>query len=339
MNENQLKMNQLIQLQALPLSAKIRLTEMRIREWYDAFDGNVYVAYSGGKDSTVMLDIIRRLYPEVPAVFSDTGNELASVLKFVRTYGESVTWVRPERTYEEVVERWGYPVISKKLSDYINRVRRTKSEQVKRRHLKGENADGTPSPASKIPDKWQYVIDAPFDVTSKCCGILKDRPTSKYRKDTNRKAFVGTMAEESNVRLNSYLNHGGCNAFDQQDQCSRPIMFWTEQDVLGYLLDKGIKYADCYGDIVCNRHGKLELTGEKRTGCKFCLLGIQFDKGENRIQRLSRTEPESYRHAIEDLGYDKVMDFIGVDYRPYIQPDVQLDMLDSRYNINADELA
>jgi hypothetical protein len=75
--------------------------------------------------------------------------------------------------------------------------------------------------------------------------------------------------------------------------------------------------AKAYGDIVKNCKGEWVTTGDARTGCKFCLFGIHLEKGENRIQRLARVEPEAYRHCIEDLRYDIVMDFIGVDWRPY----------------------
>ena len=47
---------QLKQRQGLPLEAKIELSKKKIREWYEAHDGEVYVAFSGGKDSTVLLD-------------------------------------------------------------------------------------------------------------------------------------------------------------------------------------------------------------------------------------------------------------------------------------------
>lgn len=55
---------QLKQRQSLPLEAKVQLTKIRIRSWYDYWKGNVYVAFSGGKDSTVLLDIVRSMYPE-----------------------------------------------------------------------------------------------------------------------------------------------------------------------------------------------------------------------------------------------------------------------------------
>ena len=64
---------ELKQKQCLPLEVKIAMTLRRIREWYEYWDGNVYVSFSGGKDSTVLLHLVRQYYPGVPAVFSDTG--------------------------------------------------------------------------------------------------------------------------------------------------------------------------------------------------------------------------------------------------------------------------
>lgn len=52
-------------MQSWDLQRKIQVTTTRIIEWYEYFGGNVYVAFSGGKDSTVLLDIVRRIYPDV----------------------------------------------------------------------------------------------------------------------------------------------------------------------------------------------------------------------------------------------------------------------------------
>ena len=71
----------LTQMQALPLSAKINMTKLRIRAWVDEFgiDG-VYVSFSGGKDSTVLLHICREMYPDIKAVFVDTGLEYPEII-------------------------------------------------------------------------------------------------------------------------------------------------------------------------------------------------------------------------------------------------------------------
>ena len=75
---NKHTLSDLYQMQSLPLSAKIRMTEYRISQWIEEFgrDG-VYVSFSGGKDSTVLLDIIRNRmnYKDIPAVFVDVPTQ------------------------------------------------------------------------------------------------------------------------------------------------------------------------------------------------------------------------------------------------------------------------
>lgn len=63
------------ELQALPLERKVLITQSRILEWYNYWNGQVYISFSGGKDSTVLLHIVRNLFPDVEAVFVDTGLE------------------------------------------------------------------------------------------------------------------------------------------------------------------------------------------------------------------------------------------------------------------------
>jgi len=302
---------------------------MVIRQALEHWEDNMYVAFSGGKDSSVMLDLVWSINPNITAVFSDTGNELDSIREHVASYGDRVVWVKPKMTFWEVVDKHGWPVISKKMSDYINRCRKTKSDAVIKRHKFGLNSDGSPSPMSKIPDKWWKFVDGSIDVTNKCCGILKNDPTAEYRRQTGRFAFVGTMAGESRAREISYLNHGGCNAFDQKDPCSRPIMFWTEQDVLQYHIDKKLPMAKAYGEIK-SRRGKLYCTDCQRTGCKFCLFGVHLEDGENRIQYLSRVEPESWEEFVRHGG-NNVMEELGADWKPYQKPDIQQDMFDEEY--------
>ena len=115
--------DQLRQLQALPLDIKIRKTEQRIREWYEHWEGGVYVSFSGGKDSTVLLDIVRRLYPDVPAVFSDTGLEYPEIKEFVKTF-PNVTIVRPKHSFKEILTKYGYPIISKEVANTVDNASR-----------------------------------------------------------------------------------------------------------------------------------------------------------------------------------------------------------------------
>jgi len=113
-----MKRNFLKQRQALPLNLKIELTKRRIKEFYEHFNGNVYVSFSGGKDSTVLLDIVRSMYQNVIAVFVDTGLEYPEVKQFVKST-PNVQILRPKTPFNKVIEEFGYPVISKEVAGSI----------------------------------------------------------------------------------------------------------------------------------------------------------------------------------------------------------------------------
>lgn len=105
------------QMQGLPLIVKVRKTQLRIKEWYEHFDGNVYVSFSGGKDSTVLAHLVREMYPDVPLVFSNTGLEYPEIQSFARKMGAE--FVRPKMMFSEVISKYGYPIISKEVAEAI----------------------------------------------------------------------------------------------------------------------------------------------------------------------------------------------------------------------------
>ena len=116
------------ELQALPLERKIAITQARIIEWFNFWEGNVYVSFSGGKDSTVLLDLviktIKAIDPafEVPVVFSNTGLEYPEIQRFARSKG--ATFVTPKMNFVEVIKTYGYPLISKEVASAIYYARR-----------------------------------------------------------------------------------------------------------------------------------------------------------------------------------------------------------------------
>jgi hypothetical protein len=112
-------MQDLYQMQGLPLDLKIRMTKSRIRDWVNAYgEDGVYVSFSGGKDSTVLLDLVRQDYPNVPAVFVDTGLEYPEIRQFVKTF-DNVEWLKPKMTCKQVIQKYGYPFISKEVSECV----------------------------------------------------------------------------------------------------------------------------------------------------------------------------------------------------------------------------
>ena len=113
------------QLQSLPLIAKVRKSQLRIREWYEHYDGNVFVSFSGGKDSTVLAHLVHDMYPEVPLVFSNTGLEYPEIQSFARKMGAE--FIRPKMMFSDVISRYGYPIISKEVAEAIYYARRIKN--------------------------------------------------------------------------------------------------------------------------------------------------------------------------------------------------------------------
>lgn len=306
---------ELRQMQGLDLEIKVLKTKQRIKEWYEEYDGNVYVSFSGGKDSTVLLHIARELYPDIPAVFIDTGLEYPEVRDFVHTQ-DNITVLRPKMGFKEVIERYGYPVISKEQAQYIAGVRNCKDKSGKTYE---QRLNGNRWGRGKVSEKWKFLIDAPFKISDKCCDVMKKRPAKAYEKATGNHPIVGVMANESSMRTISYLK-SGCNVFTAKRPMSQPMGFWTEQDVLEYLIKYKVPYASVYGDIVESEDGALSTTGYDRTGCVFCLFGIQQTKGENRIQRLQRTHPKLHRFCMEVLGIKDVLEYINVPYEASVCP-------------------
>ena len=105
--------------QMLPLKDKIEMTRARIKEWAEHYGlENVAVSFSGGKDSTVLLDIARQDYPEMEAVHVNTGLEFPEIEVFVKTYN-NVMILKPKMNFVEVIRKYGYPMISKEVSETV----------------------------------------------------------------------------------------------------------------------------------------------------------------------------------------------------------------------------
>lgn len=306
-------------LQELPLEKKIELSKLRIQEWYEHYDGKVAVSFSGGKDSTVLLHLVRSVYPDVPAVFCDTGLEYPEIRQFAMAQ-DNVTVLKPKMDFRSVIAKYGYPAVSKEVSERVWMLKHYNlSEHVRRKFIDGIMPDGSKT-SFRIPFKWQklFLQQTPdFEICSRCCDVMKKQPFKKYIKETERYCFLGVLAEESLLRHQAFLKNG-CNAYDSKIPTSRPLMFWTEQDVLSYIVKNHLKISSVYGDVVCE-NGIYRITGVQRTGCVFCMFGVHKEKHPNRFERLKQTHPKLYAYCMKPweeggLGLNKVLDYIGVKY-------------------------
>lgn len=310
-------------LQAESLDRKVLITQTRIIEWYLKHKGQVYVSFSGGKDSTVLLTIARKCFPDIEAVFVDTGLEYPEIRDFVKTF-DNVTTLRPTMRFDEVIKKYGYPVISKEVSDCIQGARKGQAYRIARLDGTQKTKDGKKS--DYCHENYKYLLDAPFSISHYCCNVMKKKPSHDFARRTKKKVILGTMADESHLRKTSWMKTG-CNSFDGKIPQSTPMAFWTEQDVLHYIAKNKIPYASVYGDIVPKSEfigqtamegveTDLITTGCQRTGCMFCMFGVHLEKEPNRFQRMKITHPKQYDYCIREdgLGIGKVLDFINVPY-------------------------
>lgn len=304
-------------MQNLPLDIKVAKTKLRINDAFDEFGADgLYVSLSGGKDSTVLHHLVMEVELErfgkvvVPRVFCDTGLEYPELKEFVRAIADVI--IRPKMNFKQVINTYGYPIITKSQSFAIYKLRHNNLTDAYRNKLLHGDEKGT---AGKLSNKWHYLLDAPFEISNKCCDVMKKRPFAVYEKETGRIPFEGTMADESTNRQTRYLKDGGCNAFNNKKPKSKPLGFWCEQDILEYIYVNNIEISKPYGEVIINDKGLFETTGESRTGCLFCGFGCHLEKGTNRFQRLKKTHPHLYDYCIEDLGMGYVLDYINVDYR------------------------
>ena len=311
-------------LQAKTLEEKIQISTARIIEWYESWNGQVYISNSGGVDSTVLSHLVHRVYPNVVDVYCDTGLEYPELREFIMSK-QNVVVLKPKMSFIKILTKYGYPMISKEVSRDVGVARHKPDGKT------AEKFDPNSDFSKKYGERWclqryTYLLNAPFCCTNRCCNIMKKEPMHQYNKETNSHPYIGVMTEESNLRKRIWLNQG-CNAFENKVPQSTPLAFWTKSDVLHYIVKYNVPYAkEIYGDIVCE-NGVYTTTKQKRTGCIFCGFGCHLER-PNKFQTLAQTHPTLWDYCMrggkydesgkwvpdKGLGMAKVLDFINVKW-------------------------
>ena len=203
------------------------------------------------------------------------------------------------------------------------------------RRLNGELTDSNGNYSQFNQERYKFFLEAPFEISDLCCDIMKKKPAHEYEKETGRKQIIATMASESVMRTQKWLQDG-CNAFNATRPHSNPMSFWTEQDVLLYIKENNLPICSVYGDIVTDdeESGQMTLadfcdmeefeldrpylhtTGCSRTGCVLCGFGCHLEKdGQGRFELLKKTHPKFHNllYILKNNGvtYAEAIDWIN----------------------------
>lgn len=329
---------ELIMRQSLPLEVKERMSMRRIRDYIHEYDETgVYLAFSGGKDSSVVKHLLQRVCEQlgcdVPTmVYNDTWMELPEVRQFVKDICKDNELVRlkPELSMIEVIEKCGWCFPSKEtagvIAGYLNGAPSAEKK------INGFDKEGNPCERREMFIKWKDFADhlpKNLKISNGCCIELKEKPAMKYELETGKHWINALMADEGGQRKTNYMKYG-CISLEGRPTCS-PIGFWTNQDIYQYILKYNLTIASPYGKIVpinqlegqtslacCPSTCKYGTTGESRTGCAFCPVACHLDteiKGGsvkyNKFERLKKSHLEMYNYCMDKLGLGILLDYVS----------------------------
>lgn len=279
-------------LRDMNLPSKIIQTKFLIKQAVFEFGlEKVYISYSGGKDSTVLSHIAKSMYPDILHLFSNTTNEYPETLQHIKWEQEendtNLIMVLPADvhgeiwTFKKVVERYGYPVFSKRISNAIRTYQHALSDETQQHSI---------DYIARNFKKYDKYKELP--ISDKCCDRLKKEPLRRKAKELGLKcAILGILASESYQREKDWLEYG-CNVFhERKDNQSRPLSFWTDEDIMEYIEQYNVRIPTLYD------------MGYTRNGCMYCGFGAHLENPEcNRYQMLKKTHPMQYEYLVKNFG-------------------------------------
>ena len=214
------------------------------------------VGCSFGKDSLVVLHLVRQLKPEVTVIWNNTLVEYPETIHYARKltadWNLNLVVAKPERpwTFWEVVERWGWPC-------------RPRGAPVVR---------GSSARQDKIP-------------ADRCCEHLKKYPMKRAIKEHGWDLSIdGLTAYESQGRL-ILLRKVGFYRQSKDWGCMKlsPIWDWTPNAVWDYIEQHELPYNPIYDMEIADdprftRRGMNEgiFCRSLRVGCWCCTLQLYF---------------------------------------------------------------
>lgn len=360
---------------------KIKIAKTRIKEFLlfcntkfqnlktPEHQREIIISFSGGKDSTVLLDLVIKVFQEmldqkqiemmylVPSyAFEITFPETFSFIKSIKenyqqNFIKEIYFAKPKYAWNTILKEYGYPIYSKQISVIINRITNVKSKNGLTKWIFGINTT-----RFKLSKKRLFLLDkrmrdwSNYDFenkeyfgptldekyyfySEKCCNYIKGG-----LKHIKKPSFVGTMASESQLRKQSWINYG-CNVITKNHELSRPLSIFNSSDIWRYIFENKIRINPKYGDFskhlkeiknicqTCSSRQKnkkiLETIQENmkysRLGCISCPYGSHLEDKDkrNRFETLLLESEMLYKAQVIDNGMYKILIDMDININDY----------------------
>jgi len=266
------RLEQLRALQSLSLRKKIELSEGFITHLLCDHKHPI-VAWSGGRDSTVLLSLVLQQKPDVEVAWVDTGVEFPECVRFIKRikneWGLNLHVAKAETSFWKVVEEYGWPMLGKGGSGYWW----SRADRLER--------EGKTKLAKATRDA---------QISAACCRILKEKPMRKLCRSLGVDCIiVGNLVSESRQRFLTWAKKGQCYFNQKEMRCTAwPLAWWTHEDILQFHRKVRLPYSPIYD------------MGHSRNGCWPCLMDIRFP--DNKLKALRQSHPKLWRFIIVNKG-------------------------------------
>ena len=142
---------------------------------------------------------------------------------------------------------------------------------------------------------------------------MKEKPAQDWQKQNNMIPYLGLMASEGGQREQGLMKNG-CNYYGKDTIRSCPFAPFYRQDLLRLAMDLKVPVPAIYGEIKTKPDGTLYTTRAQRTGCSMCGFGIHIERRPHRFDRLREDNYKEWRFWMYDIGWGKVLDYIGIKW-------------------------